>query len=386
MRDHTGLVRNAGDSGGTAAAGDAIRFWGYCCARGQRAHPWNTCRSSGLGFPGAVHPESDAAECYPLGRFDRCPLSPVVSGVNDFSALAFPRGCLWPADDWSGDGLSTGCCHRCDRDCPRYVFPRQVATAAVAAAVDSLSIREPALIGAPILIIEKIDPRVRVVCALAASVGISLQQHLQPLFASAIAGLLLAFLVGLPLKRLIRRLLQINLLMLLVLLTVPFSLAGNVIFEIGPFQVSREGVHQATRIALTGNALMIFMLVLVASIPPVRLAFALQQLSVPPKLVRLFLLSYRYIDVLEQTRGRLSRGMRARGYVPRFTLHSMRTTGYLVGRLLVESIDRAQRVDRAMRLRGFSSGLPMLFTTRLAPADFVFAVFFAMALLGGGQL
>jgi cobalt/nickel transport system permease protein len=46
--------------------------------------------------------------------------------------------------------------------------------------------------------------------------------------------------------------------------------------------------------------------------------------------------------------------MKMRGFVPRSDIHTYRCYAYLVGMLLVRSYDRAERINQAMLLRGFS--------------------------------
>lgn len=73
--------------------------------------------------------------------------------------------------------------------------------------------------------------------------------------------------------------------------------------------------------------------------------------------------------------------MRARGFQPGFDRHTLRTFGYLVGMLLVRASERAERVLKAMRCRGFTGEFPILVRSRLGPADALGALTMAGALV-----
>jgi cobalt/nickel transport system permease protein len=66
------------------------------------------------------------------------------------------------------------------------------------------------------------------------------------------------------------------------------------------------------------------------------------------------LMTYRYIFVLEQESQRLIRAAKIRGFTPGTSLHAYKTYAYLVGMLFVKASERAERVYRAMKCRGFN--------------------------------
>ncbi len=66
------------------------------------------------------------------------------------------------------------------------------------------------------------------------------------------------------------------------------------------------------------------------------------------------------MDVLHREYLRLRAAMKARGFRPRLDRHTYRSFGYLVGMLLVRSLDRAERIAAAMKCRGFRGHFFML--------------------------
>jgi cobalt/nickel transport system permease protein len=226
------------------------------------------------------------------------------------------------------------------------------------------------------------DPRLRVLAALAfALVTVSLSNPGVALAALVLAALLFAAGDG-HLRPLLRRLLALEALMLLLLVTLPFSVAGEPLLTMGPLNASREGLATALLILLKANAVVIAVLALVGTLEPMAFAHALARLGCPEKLVHLLALTVRQVHLLERELERLRRAMRARAFVARSDRHTWRSYGHLLGMLLVRSLQRSRRIHAAMRCRGFHGRLYLLDDTAWTAADTIAAVAF-LALLGG---
>lgn len=210
----------------------------------------------------------------------------------------------------------------------------------------------------------RFDPRLRLLSALLFALTTVLLQQLPVLLISLLSGILLAWLAGLQPGPLARRLLLLEGLMLVLLLMLPFSVAGESWFSLGPLSASWEGVQRALQILLRANAIVLVLLSLIGTLEPVILGHALAQLRLPDKLIHLFLLSVRYIGVLFQEYQRLRMAMRARAFVASSNRHTWRSFGWLLGMLLVRSLERSQRVLQAMKCRGFDGRLFLLSENR----------------------
>jgi cobalt/nickel transport system permease protein len=204
------------------------------------------------------------------------------------------------------------------------------------------------------------EPRLRIISAFAfALVTVSLQQ-LWLLFMALGLALALAFTAGLAAGVLLRRLLLLEGLMLVLLILLPFSVPGQTLWQLGPFEASLEGAVQALSILLKANGVVLTLLALVGTLEPVTLGHALARLQVPDKLVHLLLFSVRYLEVLNQEYSKLRQAMRTRGFRARSDRHSWRSLGWLMGMLLVRSLERAQRILAAMKCRGFNGRFYLL--------------------------
>jgi cobalt/nickel transport system permease protein len=73
--------------------------------------------------------------------------------------------------------------------------------------------------------------------------------------------------------------------------------------------------------------------------------------------------------------------MKTRGFRPRLSSHTYRTIGYLVGMLLVRSLDRSERVMAAMKCRGFRGQFYLLDHFAFSRWDIWFSVVAASALV-----
>ena len=223
-------------------------------------------------------------------------------------------------------------------------------------------------------IIARLDPRARVVAAVAFAVVVVSLERWGALIGACAVAVLAAILVRPPWASILRRLLAMDGLMLLVLASLPFTVPGEPLIHWGGLVASRAGLLQALAIAAKANAILLMLMALVGSIPTVTLGHALQRLHVPATLSHLLLFTVRYLDVLGAEYGRLRRAMTARAFRPRTDRHTWRSLGWLVGMLLVRSFERAERVLAAMKCRGFTGRMPTFHDLRFHPTDGLFAL------------
>jgi len=149
---------------------------------------------------------------------------------------------------------------------------------------------------------------------------------------------------------------------------------GTVALALSPFLLivpltNENGWIPATTLFLRGLAVTSIALVLLGTAPLVVTLHAAQRLRVPGLFVQLTLLSYRYVFLLAEEFGRIRIALRVRGFRNRANRHSYRTIGQVTGTLLVRGNDRADRVNHAMRCRGFDGRFRCLHTFRTTISD-----------------
>ena len=202
--------------------------------------------------------------------------------------------------------------------------------------------------------IHRIDPRVRILLAVAFSVYPLLLTHADVLTAAVGLAFVLCVTARMPDGTLLKRLLAVNAFMLLLILLLPWGVPGTPILQVGPLTYSEAGFQEAWRIALRGNAIVLALTAFIGTLEPVTFGHALERLRAPRKLVQVLLFTVRYIAVFEQEYGELRRAMIMRGFRPQFDRHTLRSFGHLVGMLLVRALDRSERIQAAMRCRAFA--------------------------------
>jgi cobalt/nickel transport system permease protein len=198
-----------------------------------------------------------------------------------------------------------------------------------------------------------LDPRGKLAVALAYSLVVATGQSAWA--AGAGLGLCLAGCLAarLPGREVVRRLAAVNAFTALLWLVLPWQLGlGQGWLGLG-LSHHPAGLRLAGMITLKANAIVLGLMLLLATSSVNQVFHALAHWRVSPRLLQVFFFFYRYLHVLHREWHRMHLAARARGFRPRTNLHTYRTYAYLLGGLLVRSHDRAHRVYQAMLCRGF---------------------------------
>jgi len=205
--------------------------------------------------------------------------------------------------------------------------------------------------------LKRFDPRLRLIAALLLALTVVSLQRIPLLLLTLLLTLGMAWWIGLSGPLLRKRLLAMEGFMIVLLIMLPFSVPGESVLTLGPFSASNLGLQRAVEIVLKANAIVILLMALIGTLEPVALGHALGQLRLPEKLIHLLLFTVRYIGVLFDEYRRLRLAMRARAFVAGSNRHTWRTFGWLLGMLLVRSLERSERILAAMKCRGFNGRL-----------------------------
>lgn len=232
--------------------------------------------------------------------------------------------------------------------------------------------------------VHRVDPRAKVLVTAAFLVAVVSFPKYEVAELAPLAVYPMAMVaVGLvPLRVLFRYLLLASPFAVLVGILNPL-LDRETMLHIGPVAVSGGWVSFGSivgRFLLTVSAA----LVLLACTGYVSVCAALGRLGAPRLMVTQFLLLYRFIFVLTEEAGRMTRAhaLRSRSHRPA----PIRVWSSLAGNLLLRAYDRGLRLHRAMLCRGFDGALPPPRALRWRWADTCFvagwAAFFALARFG----
>ena len=218
-----------------------------------------------------------------------------------------------------------------------------------------------------------LDPRTCLLATLA-TLATALALRSPEVLAAALAlAVGLALLAGVPARQLARRLVQVEGFLLVLLATLPLTMPGPVAVEWGPLALSRPGLERAAEILLRVGLCAVALLTLLGGVEPVRLGHALARLGAPARLVHLLLFAARYVGLIGAEATRLQEALRARAFRPRLSRHAFTTLADLIAALLVRAVARAERIDEAMRCRGFAGRFALIDESRFGRADAGFA-------------
>lgn len=151
-------------------------------------------------------------------------------------------------------------------------------------------------------------------------------------------------------------------------------------FYVGPVAVS-AGWAAFVGILLRGMLSVQAVLLLLFSTGFNGICSALRRLGLPALLVVQLQMVYRYLFVMLREASSMDAARRSRGFGRKH--YPLSLWAKLVGQLLIRSVDRAERVHRAMLARGFSGDIVSLHQSRWRLADTVFllVVLLLLALL-----
>lgn len=220
-------------------------------------------------------------------------------------------------------------------------------------------------------VVDQFDPRARVVTALIFALIVVFSKTLWLPFLGLLLAFTFALSASLNIKRTLRRVIAMDIFVLLMIIMLPFTMVGTPLFQVFGFTASQEGFIHAIGIGLKANAVVLTLLALVGTLDASVLGHALARLHVPEKLVHLLLFTVRYLDVISREYKAMRKAMKARAFVPRNNLHTWRTFGYLVGMLLVRSLERSERIYAAMKCRGYCGKLYLFDTLKWQSRDTV---------------
>lgn len=228
--------------------------------------------------------------------------------------------------------------------------------------------------------VHQLDPRARIIAAVLFSMVVSLCYEPRALGFAVVVGLLAVSMARVPVPAILQRLVPLNGLLVLLSFSLLFFTPGEPVFTVGSFNATAEGFRQAMITGLKANAIVLLLAALLGSIELVDLGHAMSRLKVPLVLTHIFLFTIRYMSLMLAEFERLSRAAQLRGFRPGANRHTLRTTGFMVGMLLVRSYARGERILNAMRLRGYNGTLDFDGELAYARRDGLFAVLILVAI------
>ncbi len=212
-------------------------------------------------------------------------------------------------------------------------------------------IEEPFASGSSV--IHRIDPRFKLVFATLLSFTIALSHELYCLYFGVVISVLLIASAKINLFKIIKKLSVVAGFLLLLWIVLPLTYKGDTLFYIGSLPFSKQGIHLCFQITLKSVSILLIFISLMATMSFAQMGHAMDKLGVSGKIVYLFLMTFRYVFVLDYEYKRLLKAVKIRGFKARNGMHTYKTFAYIIGMLFVRASDRGERVHQAMVCRGF---------------------------------
>ncbi|ABR46751.1 cobalt transport protein [Alkaliphilus metalliredigens QYMF] len=138
-------------------------------------------------------------------------------------------------------------------------------------------------------------------------------------------------------------------------LLLPFLALMSVPLIIGPgFPVTNDRFVFPLILTLKALSVSLLMFIMILSQPLQQFLNALSHMHLPPFFISILFLSWRYTFVLWDTLKNTQSALVSRLFNTSFRKRTFKTYGEVMGGILIKSIDRSEKLYRAMIARGFS--------------------------------
>jgi cobalt/nickel transport system permease protein len=169
-----------------------------------------------------------------------------------------------------------------------------------------------------------------------------------------------------------------------VLLGTLFRSGGSVLWQWGWLQVTTEGLMVLTSVSLKALLCLLMLNLLTMTTPIPALLHGLAALRVPPLLVAILTSMYRYIAVLNDEFQAMKRAAISRNLMGNQRWQRL-VVGNMMGSLFIRTLDRGDRIHRAMLSRGYEGMPSVQKMPRRSPWDVIALTLTAtLTLLGQG--
>jgi cobalt/nickel transport system permease protein len=148
------------------------------------------------------------------------------------------------------------------------------------------------------------------------------------------------------------RLLAVGLFLLLFVVVLPFTV-GQLTWEWAGIGISQRGLVLALVILFKSLAALSLTLFLIGTTTFETLLHAATRLGTPRPILRVLLITWRYVRIMYDTIEHFRIALRLRGFRNRVGWETYRTISSVVGTLLVLGFEHTERVSQAMRCRGY---------------------------------
>ncbi len=218
-------------------------------------------------------------------------------------------------------------------------------------------------------IFHRADPRIKIILLVLYIFAIVLNNSIISVLILFVFSLIFVCLSKVSIWMVFKRLFVVNTFVLFLWFFLPFSTPGETVFTIYKLKASMEGITEALLITIKANGAILAIITYVSTTTIPMIGHALYKLGVSQNLVLLFLLTYRYLDVIFDEFSRMYNAAIIRNFIPKTNIHTYKTISYMVAMVLIRAYERGKRIYEAMLLRGFNGKFSSLQQLKLTKND-----------------
>lgn len=190
-----------------------------------------------------------------------------------------------------------------------------------------------------------------------------------------IIAVIFLLLSKIPVAFVFRQLRWVLLFLLLFIIVMPLTTAGDYLVKIGAIGISRQGIRLAVLISLRALSICLLIFPMIGTAEFHKSIKALHRLKLPNILVQMLIFSYRYIFIFMEAHRRMFTSAGARLFEKKTNIFTFRTMGNLTGMLLIRCFEKTESVYNAMVSRGYKGEIRTLDEFKAAGGDFAKAAF-----------
>ncbi|HZP21828.1 MAG TPA: cobalt ECF transporter T component CbiQ [Terriglobales bacterium] len=229
-------------------------------------------------------------------------------------------------------------------------------------------------------LLQRLDPRVRVVGLLSLILAATLTRKIGVVAALFGVAVLLAILSRVSLLLLLRRVWLVVLAFTgVIALPAIFITPGTVMARTGALQVTEQGLRTATLLVLRVETAVSLCSLLVLCTPWAMVLQSLRALRLPREAVAMLAMTYRYVFLLVETASQMFESRRSRrvGILP--GAEQRRMAARTAGVLLSKTVETSNEVYLAMQSRGFRGEVETLSSLHMTMWDYIGLLLFLLA-------
>jgi cobalt/nickel transport system permease protein len=185
-----------------------------------------------------------------------------------------------------------------------------------------------------------------------------------------ICSLVFLLSTGAPRSWWLPRLLMVAGFLILFAVVLPFTV-GQRDVQVAGLTLSSQGIALGLSILNRGMAAVCWTLFLTATTTTEELLHASTALHVPQPILRVMVVTWRYIQVMYHTIRHFRTALRLRGFRNRPGLRTYQTITNVIGTLLIQGFDHTERTVQAMRARGYQGRIITLAEWRTGPREWL---------------